>query len=193
MFTQGSIDKKPWLIFEIILNGSLIFLQYLEFIASDIFLIYTNWYIILSPFLEFIDILLFVFSCYLLYKIFYKNKIEFTFILIQCLGVLFSIINYQDFMKSIIYLGSPKFILVPYLVFLVLYFCLISVVILIHRINPNYLINFQNHGVEKKRKLKIIFDLDNFEYIKSEAEQENKSVSQFMNDIVYQHIQSCGK
>lgn len=163
------------------------------FVSDRIFLIYNDWFIVLSQVLWCVNSLVFLFCCYLAFRILINKKIYLTFVLIQCIGFLVSTINYRQLLCVLLESHyAVKFILLPYLIFTFISFCLAYIFV---KIKPNWTSRFQAYMLKRKLKINLEFELDNYEYIKAQAEKENKTVKQFLQDIIYQSttLHTCEK
>lgn len=184
MVAQNSIIKKPWFLFQIIINSFLILFQCMVFVSDRIFLIYNDWFIVMSRVLLCVNSLVFLFCCYLSFRILINKKIYLTFVLIQCIGFLVSTVNYRQLLCVLLESHyAVKFMLLPYLIFTFISFSLAYIFI---KIKPNWTSRFQAYMLKRKLKIKLGFDLDSYEYIKAQAEKENKTVKHFLQDIIYQ-------
>lgn len=193
MVSQDSISKKPWFLFQIIINSFLILFQCLVFVSDRIFLIYNDWFIVMSRVLLCVNSLVLLFCCYLAFKILINKKIYFTFVLIQCVGFLVSTVNYRQLLFVLLESHyAVKFMLLPYLIFTFISFSLAYIFV---KIKPDWVNRFQAYILKRKLKIKLGFDLDSYEYIKAQAEKENKTVNHFLQDIIYQSttLHSCEK
>lgn len=121
----NSFEKRKLLIFEIVLNSFMIFLQVLIFFSYDIFLTFHWWYYILIRCFFVLSFLVFGFCCYLFYKILRTRKIFFCCVLLQCLGASISIYLYADYLHRFDELIPDKFMLVPYLICILFSLCII--------------------------------------------------------------------
>lgn len=193
MVAQNSIIKKPWFLFQIIINSFLILFQCMVFVSDRIFLIYNDWFIVMSRVLLCVNSLVLLFCCYLAFKILINKKIYFTFVLIQCVGFLVSTVNYRQLLFVLLESHyAVKFMLLPYLIFTFISFRLAYIFV---KIKPDWVNRFQAYILKRKLKIKLGFDLDSYEYIKAQAEKENKTVNHFLQDIIYQSttLHSCEK
>lgn len=193
MVAQDSIIKKPWFLFQIIINSFLILFQCMVFVSDRIFLIYNDWFIVMSRILLGVNSLVFLFCCYLAFRILINKKIYLTFVLIQCIGFLVSTVNYRQLLFVLLESHyAVKFMLLPYLIFTFVSFSLAHIFV---KMKPNWTSRFQAYTLKRKLKIKLGFDLDSYEYIKAQSEKKNKTVKHFLQDIIYQSttLHSCEK
>lgn len=177
----NSFEKRKLLIFEIVLNSFMIFLQVLIFFSYDIFLTFHWWYNILMRVFFVLSFLVFGFCCLLLYKMLRNRKIFLGCVLLQCIGAGLSIYYHADYLYWYDESFPDRFMLFSYLIFTFISFCLAYIFI---KIKPDWVSRFQAYTLKRKLKIKLSFDLDNYEYIKAQAKKENKTIKHFLQDTV---------
>lgn len=188
----NSFEKRKLLSFEIILNMFMIFLQVLIFFSYDIFLTFHWWYHILIRCFFVLSFLFFGFGCLLVYKMLRSRKILLGCVLLQCIGAGMSIYLHAAYLHNFEESYPNRFMLFAYLTFTFISFCLAYIFV---KIKPDWASRFQSYTLKRKLKIKLEFDLDNYEYIKAQAEKENKTVKHFLQDIIYQSttLHTCEK
>lgn len=71
--------------------------------------------------------------------------------------------------------------LFAYLIFTLISFYLAYILV---KIRPDWVNRFQAYTLKRTLKIKLEFDLDNYEYIKAQAKKENKTVKHYLQDII---------
>lgn len=123
--TLNNLEKRKLLLFEIILNMFMIFLQVLIFFSYDIFLTFNWWYYVLIRCFFILSFLVIVFCCFLFYKILQSRRVMLSCILLQCIGAGISIYLHADYLHRFDGIIPNKFMLLPYLFCILFSFCIL--------------------------------------------------------------------